>query len=387
MKSIRKLLVVTIILAASFSINAQLKVFTAGEVSIGSTVSPSTSYGVDNIIVGSKLAFPSTANPITSSALIRGANTYSSKTTPDYSWYGDNNTGIYHSAPDNFSICTDGRTRMNINAEGAIKFYNTNYNQWFNTMISYANNADAKMYVVNYNNSHTFYVTGNGSIFSRGNYIGSDISFKEDINTINSALDKVMQLRGVTYKFKADVLTDASDTLTVLSTEEKPTQMGVIAQEIEEIVPEVVSTQPDGKKYVAYSNLIGLLIEAIKEQQSQIEELNNMVSDCCNSTESIKSMDITLDNDVYNGETKLFQNNPNPFSNTTIVKYIIAEKANNAQLLIFNMQGTLIKTYSNLNSGKGEITISSGELKAGMYMYSLIANGKEIDTKRMILTK
>ena len=386
MKSIKKLLLVAIALIITTNINAQLKVFTAGEVSIGATVSPSTSYGVDNIIVGSKLAFPSTANPITSSALIRGANTYSTASTPDFSWYGDNNTGLYHPYYNSLAISTNGALRQQFGAEGRVNFYNSDNDAYANIFIVNANNAYSKVYVLNYNNSHTFYVTGNGSIFSRGNYIGSDINFKEDINTINSALDKVLQLRGVTFKMKHDVLNDANDTLTVISSEENPTQMGVIAQEIEEIVPEVVLTQPDGKKYVAYSNLVGLLIEAIKEQQEQITNLQEDLNKCCDTDNSGSLKSMSNNNEDFS-ETKLFQNNPNPFSNTTIVKYIIAEKANNAQLLIFNMQGTLIKTYANLNSGSGEITISSGELKAGMYMYSLIANGKEIDTKRMILTK
>jgi len=57
------------------------------------------------------------------------------------------------------------------------------------------------------------------------------------------------------------------------------------------------------------------------------------------------------------------------------------------KILIFNMQGTLIKTYNNLYVGKGQININSGELIPGMYMYTLIADGKEVDTKKMILTK
>jgi hypothetical protein len=49
------------------------------------------------------------------------------------------------------------------------------------------------------------------------------------------------------------------------------------------------------------------------------------------------------------------------------------------------MNGTLLKTYAISNSGKGELTINANELQAGMYIYSLITNGKEIDSKKMIL--
>ena len=51
--------------------------------------------------------------------------------------------------------------------------------------------------------------------------------------------------------------------------------MGVIAQEIEEVLPEVVTENPGGLKSVSYGNIVGLLIEAIKEQQVRIEILEN----------------------------------------------------------------------------------------------------------------
>ena len=84
---------------------------------------------------------------------------------------------------------------------------------------------------------------------------------------------------------------------------------------------------------------------------------------------------------------KLHQNAPNPFTEKTIIKYVIPENVQKASVLIFNMQGTLLKTYDNLLSNNGELIINGGELEAGMYMYSLIVDGKEIDTKKMILSK
>ena len=81
----------------------------------------------------------------------------------------------------------------------------------------------------------------------------SDERLKTDIETIDNALDKVMNMRGVSYTKQAEK------------------GVGVIAQEIEKILPEVVT---DGEyKSVAYGNIVGVLIEAIKEQQKQIDEL------------------------------------------------------------------------------------------------------------------
>ena len=87
----------------------------------------------------------------------------------------------------------------------------------------------------------------------------SDARVKENIKTIDNALDKVLSLRGVEYN-----RTDSKD---------KSKKVGVIAQEIKEVLPEVVFEQEDGMLGVSYGNIVGVLIEAIKEQQKQIEEL------------------------------------------------------------------------------------------------------------------
>ena len=89
----------------------------------------------------------------------------------------------------------------------------------------------------------------------------SDISLKESINTINDALSKVKKIRGVSYIRK--------DT--------KQKCIGVIAQEIEKVLPEVVKTTE--YKSVAYGNIVGLLIESIKEQQKQIDEQQKQIID------------------------------------------------------------------------------------------------------------
>ena len=86
----------------------------------------------------------------------------------------------------------------------------------------------------------------------------SDRRVKENIKTIENALDKVTRLRGVTY--------------TRIDLEDKSEKMGVIAQETQEVVPQVVTEEND-RLSVAYGNLSGLFIEAFKEQQAEISDL------------------------------------------------------------------------------------------------------------------
>ena len=97
----------------------------------------------------------------------------------------------------------------------------------------------------------------------------SDRRVKTEIKNIDNALDKVLKLNGVTYK-----RTDLED--------KDKLHTGLISQEVEAVLPEAVHTSENGDikdfKSVAYGNLVGLLVEAIKEQQNQIEELKEVVN-------------------------------------------------------------------------------------------------------------
>ena len=84
---------------------------------------------------------------------------------------------------------------------------------------------------------------------------------------------------------------------------------------------------------------------------------------------------------------ELFQNMPNPFTDNTVIKYIIPQDAQKANLLIYNMSGKQIEQFTLSQKGEGSVTLAGSQLEAGMYLYSLIVDGNVIDVKRMILTK
>lgn len=100
-----------------------------------------------------------------------------------------------------------------------------------------------------------------GSFTATGNITAySDERLKENVQTIEGALDKVSQMRGVTYNYKSELNDGQRGT-------------GVIAQEMQQVMPEVVQ---DGEYLsVAYGNLVGVLIEAVKELQEEIKELKD----------------------------------------------------------------------------------------------------------------
>lgn len=85
----------------------------------------------------------------------------------------------------------------------------------------------------------------------------SDIAYKENIEPISNALNKILDMRGVSYRMK----------------DSKKQSLGVIAQEIQNILPEVVSENDNGSKTVSYNNIIAVLIEAIKELKEEVDRL------------------------------------------------------------------------------------------------------------------
>ena len=377
---IKKITLAIVFVCITTFINAQIKIFTGGNVTIGSTNAPSPGFKMQ--VVGNSVFRANTASYITSAAYIRGLDTSSTATTPDYTWWGNDQTGIFHPSGGVIGFSSNGMERMRI-ASSNIQINSAG--DWVRCIWVKATTPYATGYIMNYGGRDNFWVEASGLVYSVDHYLLSDVNFKTDIKTIPNALNKVLNLRGVTYKW------NFSDSMSVFNTGEE--LMGVIAQEVEKVVPEVVKTMPNGTKAVAYQNLIGLLVEAIKEQQLQIDTLKKTIEKYYVIKEGTKSMN-SLQNEgkienKNNSTTKsmLYQNVPNPFNETTIIHYSLSDDINNAQILIFNMQGNLIKSYDNLGKTTGEVSINGGEFNAGMYMYSLIANGKEIDTKRMILTK
>ncbi|MDR0206092.1 MAG: tail fiber domain-containing protein [Bacteroidales bacterium] len=249
-----------------------------------------------------------------------------------------------------------------------------------------------------YNGSGRFFAHASGYIWcEKGGYFGSDISLKENIRPIENALQKVLNLNGVRFQYKERS-----------GEEENPNnpehfRLGFIAQEVEIVFPEVIKNMPDGKKAMSYTDLIAVLVEAIKAQQAQIEDLQMMVATYCKQnpdltppTNFLNNNDgadegigaSSVDENTLQGieNAKLFQNLPNPFSMNTEIRFEIPYNTTSAKLLIHDMQGTEIKSY-NIIRGVGSVVIQGSELQAGMYMYTLLVNNKIVDTKKMILAK
>jgi hypothetical protein len=104
----------------------------------------------------------------------------------------------------------------------------------------------------------------NGSIYGTS-YSGSDIRLKDNIKPISNALALVQGLQGVSFNWKTAEYQDKNL--------DKGKQIGLIAQDVEKVLPEIVKTDAEGYKAIAYEKLTAVLVEALKEQQKEIQTL------------------------------------------------------------------------------------------------------------------
>ena len=135
-------------------------------------------------------------------------------------------------------------------------------------------------------------LTVNGRMRTDNITESSDIRYKTNIEKIGGALDKVKMIEGVSYFWKKDSLKTKKD-------------IGVIAQELEKVLPELVDTDEAGYKSVRYSHLVPVLVEAIKEQQKQIETLKAEVTDRDGKVQNSENRIKTLESSVSTLSTQM----------------------------------------------------------------------------------
>lgn len=150
----------------------------------------------------------------------------------------------------------------------------------------------------------------------------------------------------------------------------------MIAQELKEIYPDLVTEGKDGYLSINYMEIIPLLIQSIQELETKVEALSS-------PSESPKQSPLKEDN--LSGENVLLQNIPNPFREYTIINCNINNDVNSAVLYIYNMNGLQIDKIVINQRGSVPVTIRRNNLSAGIYMYSLIVDNVVIDMKRMII--
>lgn len=159
---------------------------------------------------------------------------------------------------------------------------------------------------------------------------------------------------------------------------------GLIAQELQEIYPDLVIENQDGYLAINYTEIIPLLIRSVQELNAKVEQYENAIVPVYKAQTRTADAEATAIDAIV---TTLYQNTPNPFTESTLIRCDVADDVVKADLYIYNMNGEQIAEYSITERGETSVTIDGGSLNAGMYLYALIVDGQVIDTKRMILTR
>ncbi len=266
----------------------------------------------------------------------------------------------------------------------------------------------AATYIGVWGNGFYYAAYFNGDVFSNGTYYGSDQKLKQNINDVSSAMEIINQLHPKHYEYRHD----GSYKLMNLPNGE---HYGLIAQDVEKVLPNLIkdtkfdtryakphTTAEDIKnsetidfKALNYTELIPIIIKGMQEQQQTIENLQQVNEKQQQQINELEKMVQTLSGNQSslnsslpdNSSAYLQQNTPNPFSQNTVISCYVSSSVRQAQLVVYSVDGKLLKSYTLNNKGINEVTINAGTLSSGEYAYALVIDGKKIDSKRMVLTK
>ena len=228
-----------------------------------------------------------------------------------------------------------------------------------------------------------------GSIFN-----ASDKRFKKDIHQLEGTMAKLRKIDGYDYYMKR------KDFVSKNFDDKK--HLGLIAQQVETVYPELVKTFDDGYKGVNYIGMIPVLVEAVKEvddnSNAQIEELRTEnaqlkeeLSDVKAEIEALKEAMLSLKDskgsvNESTGNFELNQNHPNPFRGSTMISYELG-KTGNVQVEVFNSIGEKVTSLvsETQKQGKHSVEWNATDLPTGTYTYVLVFEGKELFKKAVLI--
>ncbi len=241
-------------------------------------------------------------------------------------------------------------------------------------------------------------ITGDASKPGGGSWATpSDARIKTNVHPFTDGLQQVLQIKPVFFQYKPETGYPSDKEY-----------VGIIAQEMQKIAPytvEEVKVKIEGddtstklpETLLTYQGtaVTYMLINAIKEQQEMINERDRKIEDLEARLDKIEAMltnngttpgsvtNITLEG--ANG-SYLKQNAPNPFSVNTSIEYSLPKNFTTAYIQISNVQGAVMRKVDLPKAeGVGALNIKARELAPGDYVYTLVVDGKIIDTKKMVL--
>lgn len=377
----KKMILLSISLAICSTISAQLNVESTGKVNVQSTGN----------LLPTMFAVGQTANTYSghdiAAAIHIRPNSYG-RTAGIYCKTVANNAQLFGRSFGTYSVSGNATSGYNYGVMGAIE--GTNYGAGV-----YGSSVNITGYVpgmyAGYFNGDTYV---DGTLTATNVITPSDIRLKTNITNISNTdqtLNNLMKINVLCYNNKKHEVPEAErDTIQDATLEaynkkwESDAQerhFGFSAQELQEIFPDLVKVGQDGYLGINYFEMVPLLLRSIQELKQELDEVKGGVK---NKTRSASN--ISTDFSTITTGNVLYQNTPNPFKEQTVIRFKLADNVKNASIYIFDMTGKTLKKLP-ISSGMENVSVGGYELGEGMFFYSLIVNGKEIDTKRMVITK
>lgn len=178
-------------------------------------------------------------------------------------------------------------------------------------------------------------------------------------------------------------------------------QYGLIAQDVEQVIPTMVKTfinpakmDTAGKvifpevsfKAVNYETLIPILVAAFQEQKQELDSIKNVLANNVNQPVNSNPDNSPQQRVILSNIQSIIlqQNDPNPFSESTIIKFEIPESVKSARILFTDAKGSVLKSATIETRGIGSLEVFASDLSSGIYTYTLVCDGKVIDSKKMM---
>ncbi|TAL58331.1 MAG: hypothetical protein EPN85_11855 [Bacteroidetes bacterium] len=243
----------------------------------------------------------------------------------------------------------------------------------------------------------------------------SDVRFKNNIQEDVKGLEFIEKLRPVTFNVNArkfdeflmknmpDSIKDAYMNGIDYAASAGILHSGFIGQEVEQAALDcgyafdgihIPADTAQGNYSLSYSQFVVPLVKAMQQQikkdsiqQAQIDALTSLLAQCCSANVKTTGSAIPSSSETLASGAMLFQNRPNPYTNETSIRYFVPENSM-AVMTFFDEFGNEIKSVELPFKGiTADLNLSTTDLAAGIYSYSLVVNGKIAETKRMLKTK
>lgn len=322
----------------------------------------------------------------------------------------------------------------------------TNTTGTYNTFTGYGADANANNYTNSGSFGNGAIVTASNQIYmgnasvsglynATGVYTTSDGRFKSNVTENVKGLAFINELRPVTYKLETKIFDDfiIQNMPDSIKTAHQAgmdfvgstaiIHSGFIAQEVEAaallvgFTSSIVSTPDNSADPYAlnYAEIVVPLVKAVQElskgadstqaaasvkdsiNESKLDALQNQVNQlletlnaCCSLNHSMQTNDnsnsgSSIDVNLKDGQSVILEQNvPNPFAEQTTINYFLPENVVKAQMLFYNVSGKLIQSVDLNGKGKGSINVFAQDLSNGTYTYTIVVDGKIMETKKMV---